>query len=172
MPNSILWGFGGVKFEQGGNTKELPDCYGTLGFRPESIVYRTKAGGTIIKDGGFRAIIKIEMLNIGHATATAGQMGGLIQMLNNSKTTGIMIYPRFNGIQSMGFLCHLTSDIAPDDFSKNIAAGQSLDLSFEGMSTVPNMPTYYSNPAHAYWVDKDGNNVVAKNNDKIVVKGE
>lgn len=168
MATSILWGFGGVKFAHNGTEIELPDCRGTLGFTEEKTSHQTKAKTTIIVHDGFRPIISIKMLNIGHATATAGKMAALISLLSASKTSGLMIYPRFEGTGSLGYLCQLKSSIEPKDFSYNVPVGQELELIFEGMALIPQMPTSVSDPNYAYWVDGNGNNIVDKNGNKFI----
>lgn len=169
MAISMLWGFGGVRFEEGSNVKNLADCKGRLGFRPEKTVHRLKNGGTAIHSKGFRAIIEIEMMNIGINTATAGQMAGLMQMLSNAQRTGITIYPRFAVGSEVGYLCHLLSDIDPKDISYNIPIGQSLTLSFEGMNLIESIPTYISDENLLYLIDKDGNTYIDKESIPYVV---
>lgn len=161
MSIKMLWGFGGVKFAQGAYEKTFLNGAGTLGFAEEKYVWQAKNGTDIIRHRGYRAKIKVRLLNMGYAANTAAELSGLINMLMNSRSTGITIYPRYGtsfGVD-IGYLCRLTSDIDPKDISEKVAAGQVLELEFRGMKILPAMPTAYSDPETVNMVSSGGNMV-------------
>ena len=116
----MLWGFGGVKFVYGTTEMELPHCAGKLGFQELKNTWRTKSGNLKVQHKGFIPIITITMWNLGTWGASVFNMASLIQMLNAAKTDGIMIYPRYEYDNDLGYLCILNSDISPEDFSQNV----------------------------------------------------
>ncbi len=147
---NMLWGFGAVKFEYdfGSGSKTFDNAVGTLSVIHEKTVRVSKTGKKIIKSWGFRPVITVRLWNLNKGMNNANQLSGLMNILNNTKTKGVMIYPRLGGVGSdVGYLCELTSDLSPQDISTNVPAGQYIDLSFEGMELLPSIPTFVSNPA-------------------------
>ena len=74
-----------------------------------------------------------------------------------------MIYPRYEYDNDLGYLCILSSDINPEDFSQNVAAGQTLELSFIGKQKIDNMPTYTTLEGFYYMVDFYDNYLIDHN---------
>lgn len=167
MSVQMVWGFGGVKFAFGAYSKVLDNAYGALTIKQEKDIIKTKTGRLRVNFQGNRAYIKVQILNIGHGTSTAGQMSGLLQMLENARTSGITVYPRFGGGEDWGVSCILISDIDIKDISKNVPVGQSLELEFMSRNYV-DMPTHYGDISLAYLVDGAGNNYVDKDGNRYV----
>lgn len=167
----MLWGFGGVKFVYGTTEMELPHCAGKLGFQELKNTWRTKSGNLIVQHKGFIPVINITMWNLGIDGINASNMSSLIQMLNAAKTEGIMIYPRYEYGNDLGYLCILNSDINPEDFSQNISAGQTLELSFIGKQKIDNMPTYTTLEGFYYMIDHLGNYLIDYSGNNLVLKG-
>ena len=167
----MLWGFGGVKLVYGTTEMELPHCYGKLGFQELKNTWRTKSGNLKVQHKGFIPVINITMWNLGTWGAGAFNMSSLIQMLNAAKTEGIMVYPRYEYSNDLGYLCILNSDISPEDFSQNVAAGQTLELSFIGKQKIDNMPTYTTWEGFYYMVDFYDNYLIDHNGNNLILKG-
>ena len=70
-------------------------------------------------------------------------------------------------------VCELASavTISPEDFSQNVAAGQTLELSFIGKQKIDNMPTYTTWEGFYYMVDFYDNYLIDHNGNNLILKG-
>jgi len=145
-------GYGGIKLEMVslGLTVAFDNPAGfcqKVGFRPEGWE-RTTVNGKCLQKKRFRVVIQGYFENFSDADYLL--LEDLITIVNWHMASGeaIRVYPKNNvdSAWSLSFDCRLTGDLAIDDLSEQLLAGQSGELAFESVERLDAIPFHTDSP--------------------------
>lgn len=169
-----IWGFGGARFEKPESAEvaiQFDNALGQMWVIEDKSTWVTRSRKTVQIVHGYRVHMRIRLFNIGIAPNDANSITELFEMISNTITTGIKVYPRYSltNVSLLGFLCRLTSPIAPQDIA-NVPVGQWIDLDFESIELLDRIPSTNDIPEYYNLVTTDGDNMVTTDGNNLVVR--
>ena len=153
MSTKSIWGWGGCRFVYGSQDVTFLTSFVKLGFEPDLLKKRLLNGDLYEKLKGYRAYFSINLLN--YDAGDSDKVITLISIINNAQTANlpITIYPKYETPdlgQNWSGTFRLSSNIAFDDITKNVFAGQSAQLDFTGNSLLNSIPDNASDTGLRY----------------------
>ena len=157
---SILFGFGGVRFDDGVSVATFSGGKGIISFKPIQIIKETVEHNISSRLIGYMVTLKIsELYNL--ETDDWSEYQSLIRilggMVNSTTQRTVKIYPRDDSTitNDISYECILTSDFSPEDVHR-VKTGQVVDLEFTAISKVITIPNIFSDStATIYWNGTD-----------------
>jgi hypothetical protein len=118
---------------------------GQVGFEPEEEEHKTLSGRTITDFKGWRAKVTLKLWNLRPQDYQAHLK--LINIINTHKQTGagILLQPRFNSGATLSIFVK-SKDIIDYKEITNLNAGQSVDLNFESIGLLDEIPKIVNLP--------------------------
>ena len=153
----ILWGFGGVKFDDAVTVATFSGAVGKITYIPIQSQFPNINDGISSRLRGYRVEIDVsELYNIDSDDYVQYQnLATILSGLVNSAGQGtVTITPRNDSTitNNITYTCILTSPFSPEDVHR-VKTGQRVDLSFTCINKVTTIPTTVSDTAAQNYID-------------------
>ena len=153
---SMIFGEGYLRVAYDGDAIDLVYSYGDLSWEDEMEEIRVLSGELVRFYDGSRAKIKCVINNVFGECAAILE---LMDMLNRARRlgAGVMVYPRYNGYGSRGYLCHVPTEFNPERLGQ-VATGQKINVAFTSIQRYDKWAVYDETTMQIFpWMDHLGN---------------
>lgn len=168
---SELFGKGHVAFEYDGALIEFFHGSAELRWKEEMEELTAQTGEKLRFHDGVRPVIQLELLNI-LEDMDSGVFLELLRMMNQARRANapLMVYPRYQGVGSMWYLCHIPPEFDAEALAK-VACGQMVKFALEGAFTLDGYPVYTSDvQALQPWTTHTGDTITDHAGEEIEFK--